>query len=114
MERLCGVLRPHRGVSEFAQGLLGEGPDVEVVLNDEDAGAVAFGERLRFRDRPRCIGDISRDAGEVESEGRALAELALDNNLAASLLGEPKHLAQPEPRALSDHLGREEGLEDPL
>ncbi len=41
---------PDRRVAELAQGLLSEGPNVQIVLYDEDAGAVPVGKCLRLRD----------------------------------------------------------------
>ena len=52
------------------------------------------------------------DPRQIEREGRALPDLALNRNVAAGLLGKAVDLGQPEARALADLLGGEERLED--
>ena len=60
-------------------------------------------------DRRRGLG-----ARQIDRDGRALADLAFDPDLAARLVGEAEDLAEAEAGALADRLGGEEGLERAL
>jgi len=51
---------------------------------------------------------------QIERETRAVTDVAFDGDVSTRLLGETEDLAEPQPRALADALGREERLEDPV
>ena len=53
-------------------------------------------------------------ARQIDGNGRAAADLALDADLAARLVGETEDLAEAEAGPLADRLGGEEGLEGAL
>ena len=53
-------------------------------------------------------------ARQVDLDGRAVAFLAVDLDVAAGLLDEAVHHAEAEAGALADLLGGEEGLEHPF
>ena len=63
-----------------------------------------FGGGLVQSGRPR----------QVDLDRRAVAFLAVDLDVAARLLDEAEHHAEPEAGALADLLGGEEGIEHPL
>ena len=112
-QRLLCVRRPNGLVLELGEGLVRERPVVEVVLDDEHAGAVP----LRQRGRLTRMRRLDRGPGrprQVDRERGAASGLASDHDLAPRLLGEAEDLAQAEAGSLANALGREERLEDPV
>ena len=87
-------------------------PDVRVVFDDQDGFAAPHGIGL-LRAR-RLIGVRIMTAREREPHDGALARRAVDRRMAAALLDEAEHHAEPEPRAFAVRLGREERFEHAL
>ncbi len=111
-QRLLRVGRPDRRVAEFAQGLLGEGTDVEVVLPTEDAGAVPL---ARASGSAACL-VTSAEA----TRGRYRVKVSCPRR-PRSRRGSRRRIAwrsrtpgSGRARALADDLRGEERLEDAL
>ena len=116
LDRLGAAGAGDRLVIELLERADGRGADPRIVLDQQDPGAgdVDVGSRARWaagwsRTRRGGLG-----ARQIERDGRALADLALDPDLAARLVGEAEDLAEAEAGALADRLGGEEGLERAL
>ena len=108
-QRVVGVFRFQNAVAEIFQHIDRGRPHFVVVFDHENA----FGAALRWR-RLDFDKDVFRlpAARQVDSDGRAAAELAVQFDVAARLLHEAMHHAQAEPRAFSGRLGGEKGLKD--
>ena len=107
-----GVLGIDGRVAQLRQRGRGELADVGVVLHHQHAGAVAVAVLLLGR-----LGNgwaRPSGPGKIQGEGGSPPRLALDQDVAPGLFGEPEHLAETQPGALADALGGVEGLEDAI
>src|SRR4029079_10341092 len=107
----AAVLGLEDGVAVAAQ----DGPDQDadglVVLDQQDGLAAAAG---RAGDDGNLGGlEVPLGARQVDLEGGAATDLAVDPDRAAALLDDREHHREAEASALVGALGREERLEDP-
>ena len=116
LERLVAVRREQHLVAVAPEHLVDEPADHLLVLDDEHARRLAA--RAGAGDRGGDELGLDRrlhdavGAAEVDREGGADAELAVDGDVAAALLHDPVDGREPQARALAGLLGGEERLED--
>jgi len=107
-QRLLRIVGLQHVVAEFGKRVDRGRLHLLVVLDDEDR--LRSSPHGRARARRRLDGRLRR-AGQIDLDGRAVADLAVDLDMAVALLHEAVSHAQPEARALAFGLRGEERIE---
>ncbi len=113
IDRLGAAAAGDRLVIEILKSTDGRSADARVVFDEQDTGAGDVDVRilapLNRRMDPHLRGLLR--ARNIDGNGRAATNLALNPDLTAGLVSKTEDLAESEAGALADGFGCEEGLE---
>ena len=109
----CALRRLQNPIAELAKRLDDMPAYVTVVLDDKDRFKTARGRRILRHHRPPAsrVGDLGGETREIQLDGGAFPQLAVDSDPTVALLSKSIDLRQSEAGSLAGGFGREKRLE---